>query len=103
MTPQDILEAWGLHLSLARRRSPHTVRAYLATATRLLAALPPAQGWASLARLDPATLRTHLAARRADGSATPPRANCPRSSRSSPSPASNPATGIARRARAARA
>lgn len=67
MTPQDILEAWGLHLSLARRRSPHTVRAYLATATRLLAALPPAQGWASLARLDPATLRTHLAARRADG------------------------------------
>jgi integrase/recombinase XerC len=67
MTPQDILEAWGQHLSLARRRSPHTVRAYLATATRLLAALPPAQGWASLARLDPATLRTHLAARRADG------------------------------------
>ncbi|WP_292960053.1 tyrosine recombinase XerC [Novosphingobium sp. UBA1939] len=67
MTPQDILEAWGQHLSLARRRSPHTVRAYLATATRLLAALPPAQDWTSLARLDPATLRTHLAARRADG------------------------------------
>ena len=67
MTPQDILEAWGQHLSLARRRSPHTVRAYLATATRLLAALPPAQDWALLARLDPATLRTHLAARRADG------------------------------------
>ncbi|QCI92655.1 tyrosine recombinase XerC [Novosphingobium sp. EMRT-2] len=67
MTPQDILEAWGQHLSLARRRSQHTVRAYLATATRLLSALPPAQGWASLARLDPTTLRTHLAARRADG------------------------------------
>lgn len=67
MTPQDILEAWGQHLSLARRRSPHTVRAYLATATRLLSALPPAQDWGALARLDPATLRTHLAARRADG------------------------------------
>ncbi|KAJ8137241.1 hypothetical protein OY671_009546, partial [Metschnikowia pulcherrima] len=59
--------AWGKHLSSARRRSPHTVRAYLATATRSLSALPPAQDWASLARLAPATPRTHLAAPRADG------------------------------------
>ena len=36
MSKADLLEAWGEHLRNGRRRSPHTVRAYLATADRLL-------------------------------------------------------------------
>lgn len=67
MTIVDILEAWNAHLALGRRRSPHTVRAYAATAARLLRTLEGEQDWASLARIDAATLRNHLAARRADG------------------------------------
>lgn len=67
MTTADILEAWNSHLALGRRRSPHTVRAYAATVARLLHALPEEQNWSSLARIDAATLRTHLAERRADG------------------------------------
>ena len=62
----DLLEVWGQHLALARRRSPHTVRAYVATAARLLDWHDGA-GWADLARLDAAALRQHLARRRADG------------------------------------
>ncbi|MBC2664710.1 tyrosine recombinase XerC [Novosphingobium flavum] len=62
----DLLEAWRDHLALARRRSPHTVRAYLATAARLLDEVGAAD-WAALARLDAATLRAQLARRRADG------------------------------------
>ncbi|MDT0507952.1 tyrosine recombinase XerC [Novosphingobium sp. MMS21-SN21R] len=67
MTVADILEIWNDHLALTRRRSPHTVRAYAATAARLLHALPDGQDWRSIARLDAATLRGHLAERRADG------------------------------------
>lgn len=67
MTAADILEAWHDYLALSRRRSPHTVRAYAATAARLLHALPSGQDWKSIARLDAATLRSHLAERRADG------------------------------------
>lgn len=67
MTAADILEAWNTHLAQSRRRSPHTVRAYAATAARLLHTLPAEQSWESLARLDAGTLRTHLAERRADG------------------------------------
>ena len=67
MSTPDLLEAWHDHLALARRRSPHTVRAYGATAARLLTALPQPQDWASLAALDVAGVRTQLAARRADG------------------------------------
>jgi integrase/recombinase XerC len=63
----DILLAWHDHLALARRRSPHTVRAYHKAAQRLLDALPGEPDWASLSRLDAGTLRTQLAARRADG------------------------------------
>jgi integrase/recombinase XerC len=66
MSGADLLEAWRDHLALARRRSPHTVRAYLAAARRLLAALPHAD-WSTLAALDAATLRQHLADRRAEG------------------------------------
>ncbi|GEO00703.1 tyrosine recombinase XerC [Novosphingobium sediminis] len=67
MSAPDLLEAWGLHLALARRRSPHTVRAYVATAARFLQILPPPLDWASLARLDVGDVRNQLAARRADG------------------------------------
>lgn len=67
MTVAEILEAWNGHLALGRRRSPHTVRAYAATAARLLHAMESEPDWASLARLDAAALRNHLAARRADG------------------------------------
>jgi integrase/recombinase XerC len=62
----DLLEAWGRHLSDERRRSPHTVRAYAATAARLIAA-SGAERWSDLTRLGTAELRAHLAARRADG------------------------------------
>ena len=40
MTEADILEAWRSYLSDTRRRSAHTVRAYVARAARLLDALP---------------------------------------------------------------
>ncbi len=67
MTTADILEAWNTYLALGRRRSPHTVRAYAATAARMLHTLPPEQDWNSIASLDAGTLRAHLATRRADG------------------------------------
>lgn len=62
----DILEAWGIYLRQARRRSPHTVRAYIATASRLLDSLGEID-WPALARLDAVALRRQLAARRQDG------------------------------------
>lgn len=66
MSRPDILEAWHAHLAQGRRRSPHTVRAYVATAARLLDALGETD-WTGLARLDAATLRGQLARRRAEG------------------------------------
>lgn len=66
MTRADLLEQWGQHLATGRRRSPHTVRAYVATAARLLDQVP-AEDWPALARLDIAALRSQLAHRRADG------------------------------------
>ena len=63
----DILGPWHDHLTHGRRRSPHTVRAYVATARRLLTALDGAPDWAALAALDVAALRTQLAGRRAAG------------------------------------
>ncbi|MGB7654139.1 MAG: tyrosine recombinase XerC [Novosphingobium sp.] len=66
MTREDILAAWNAHLSEGRRRSPHTVRAYLATAARLLDAGEFAD-WPSLARADSTVLRVQLARRRTDG------------------------------------
>lgn len=66
MSQADLLEQWGEHLAISRRRSPHTVRAYLATAARWLAQLD-AQEWADVARLGAVDLRTQLAARRANG------------------------------------
>ncbi len=66
MTRADVLEAWTCHLTDGRRRSPHTVRAYSATAARLLDALGE-PNWPALARLDAAALRQQLAHRRAEG------------------------------------
>ena len=66
MTKADLLASWHAYLAQGRRRSPHTVRAYLATAARLVDALE-ASDWASLARIDAGALRTQLAQRRAEG------------------------------------
>ena len=66
MTRADLLAAWTAHLADGRRRSPHTVRAYGATAARLLDALGDTD-WGQLARIDAAVLRGQLAQRRADG------------------------------------
>ncbi|MCH4892935.1 MULTISPECIES: tyrosine recombinase XerC [unclassified Sphingomonas] len=63
--------AFAAHLSRDRRRSVHTVRAYQATAERLLAFLGGHWGAqvdaAALARVTPADLRAFLAARRGEG------------------------------------
>jgi integrase/recombinase XerC len=67
MSTADLLEAWGTHLALARRRSPHTVRAYVATAARFLEVLSPPQDWSTLAKLEVGDVRRQLADRRADG------------------------------------
>jgi integrase/recombinase XerC len=61
-----LLEEWREHLTSGRRRSPHTVRAYLAAAARLISHTG-AENWPALARLDSSALRAHLAARRAEG------------------------------------
>jgi integrase/recombinase XerC len=66
MSKADLLEKWGDHLRNARRRSPHTVRAYLATAGRLIDA-NQLGAWPEVAELDAAALRRQLALRRADG------------------------------------
>lgn len=68
---QNLVEAWRQHLALDRRRSTHTVRAYMATAERLIAFLTEHRGEAmtaaALARVDQADLRAFLTARRMDG------------------------------------
>jgi integrase/recombinase XerC len=62
----DLLESWRDHLTDARRRSPHTVRAYLAAANRLLQETGAAD-WPAVAALDIPALRSQLALRRMDG------------------------------------
>lgn len=66
MKPADFLDHWGQHLTNARRRSPHTVRAYLACAQRLLKSQEFGD-WGDIARLEGPDLRRHLASRRAEG------------------------------------
>ncbi len=66
MTRGDILEAWHGYLAQGRRRSPHTVRAYVSTAARLLDALGEVD-WPALARIEAPALRAQLARRRAEG------------------------------------
>ena len=60
MTRADLLEAWHGHLAQGRRRSPHTVRAYVATAARLLDELGETD-WPALARIEAPALRAQLA------------------------------------------
>ncbi|WP_375291317.1 tyrosine recombinase XerC [Qipengyuania sp.] len=66
MTKADFLEQWHAHLLDGRRRSPHTVRAYVAAAARLLDRYEPCS-WREVSRIDAKNLRSHLAARRSDG------------------------------------
>lgn len=66
MTRASLLDAWHDHLTHGRRRSPHTVRAYVATAARLLDSTDDAD-WQLVAAIDAAALRAHLAERRAEG------------------------------------
>jgi len=66
MSRAELLEAWGDHLASARRRSPHTVRAYVATAARWLDRTG-AESWHAVARLGTGDLRAQLATRRAEG------------------------------------
>lgn len=66
MTRGDVLEAWRAHLADNRRRSPHTVRAYVAAAGRLTAARD-LDDCAAIARIETHDLRAYLAARRAEG------------------------------------
>lgn len=67
----DCLLRWQRHLERERRRSPHTVRAYVAGAARLLAFLEREGGTppddARLATLPAADVRAFLAFRRAQG------------------------------------
>ena len=61
-----ILQRWENHLADERRLSPHTVRAYLRAAERLLEATGLVD-FASVAALEAPALRAQLARRRADG------------------------------------
>jgi integrase/recombinase XerC len=62
------IAAWGDHLRRDRRRSLHTLRAYIATAERLVAFLQEHQGGEpDLAKVEAADLRAFLAHRRMDG------------------------------------
>lgn len=69
--PSALSVQWAAHLARDRRRSAHTVRAYQATAERLVAFLQGHWGEtadaAALARVSAADLRAFLAARRAQG------------------------------------
>lgn len=66
MSATALLEQWQDHLAIGRRRSPHTVRAYVATAERLLLALGLSD-WDGVADVTTRDLRGHLASRRAEG------------------------------------
>ncbi|MBB5685491.1 tyrosine recombinase XerC [Sphingobium boeckii] len=71
MTASLLITSWRDHLLNGRRRSEHTIRAYVATAERLAAFLQDHRGGAVdralLVSLEPADLRAFLAARRGDG------------------------------------
>lgn len=66
MSRAELIGAWQAHLALGRRRSPHTVRAYVATAERLLEATG-CNSWDAVADIDAPVLRGQLARRRAEG------------------------------------
>lgn len=68
MNGEALIGAWSDHLRQERRRSLHTVRAYVATAERLLGFLSDHQGGPpQLDALEAADLRAFLARRRMDG------------------------------------
>lgn len=66
MSKAELLEAWRTHLVGNLRRSPHTVRAYLAAASRLLEECG-IDDWSGLCAVSAPTLRAHLALRRSEG------------------------------------
>lgn len=66
MSASVLLGQWEDHLAIGQRRSPHTVRAYVRTAERLLEALDLSD-WQSVSVINTRDLRGHLATRRADG------------------------------------
>ncbi|MFN4019146.1 MAG: tyrosine recombinase XerC [Erythrobacter sp.] len=66
MSASELLAAWRAYLTDNRRRSPHTVRAYVAAAQRLVAA-NALDDWNAVARTEAHHLRSFLAARRAEG------------------------------------
>ena len=61
-----LLARWESHLASERRLSPHTVRAYVRAAERLLDETD-ATDWQAIAKLEAPALRAQLARRRADG------------------------------------
>lgn len=61
-----MIAGWRAHLADNRRRSPHTVRAYVSAAERLCAA-GGLSDWEAVARTEAHALRAFLAARRAEG------------------------------------
>ncbi|WP_298305347.1 tyrosine recombinase XerC [uncultured Erythrobacter sp.] len=66
MKAADLIADWRAHLTDARRRSPHTVRAYVSAAQRLIHARD-LTSWEEVAQVEAQTLRAHLASRRAEG------------------------------------
>ncbi|MBO9574619.1 MAG: tyrosine recombinase XerC [Sphingobium sp.] len=71
MTGAALIAGWRDHLALEKRASAHTVRAYVATAERLLGWMEEMDGrapdTAALGKLGTSDLRAFLAARRTDG------------------------------------
>ena len=61
-----MIAQWRSHLTEARRRSPHTVRAYVSAARRLIHSRG-LTSWEAAAAMEAHDLRSHLAARRAEG------------------------------------
>ncbi len=66
MTAPALIAAWRAHLADNRRRSAHTVRAYVAAAQRLCIA-NGLDDWPAVARTEAHHLRTFLAGRRGEG------------------------------------
>lgn len=66
MIVPEIIAVWRAHLTDARRRSVHTVRAYVGAAERLVRARD-LETWDSVAALEAHDLRAHLATRREEG------------------------------------
>lgn len=66
MSKADLLEQWRDHLEQGRRRSPNTVRAYLAAANLVIERCG-LDDWNAIAAFEGTRLRAHLADRRSDG------------------------------------